>query len=601
MKIKKYLLLIITVMFLNISNVQANVFASAVEITYSGTFPAIISYSLNQNATSTVILIMDSSAEEVVKTISLAAGVEGTLLGFNDVQWDGSTDAGGTVTGGLYSVVIQAVDNDGSRGFEMISYDTGPDSWFWSSGGVAANKRQASPYFGMAYVAERTGGTSGNSGGAETPRGIYLLDSFGRYFGQSFASAYASGNSVIDWTSLAGYEGAPMGMAIGPDDRVYTFVLSSNGKTSRDGGLAVGDALFSTSSVEIVLPFTGDAISDALVVGLGADRVLYTVEQTSEKTGSDNDSPTDGDGFDAAQIMKYALGESTGEFTGTGEVVIPTSTLGYPFRIEMDSEGFLYVVQQAHGALAVSGLSKWDISGAAPVEMWQLGLNDAPDHEDSDANTNDTRAINFNGLAIDEANGILYVTRKNCARPFHNILAYSKEKGELLSSFSAAQSNVDGTIVDLPNGGGSSIRDVNVDAAGNIMIVNSSFEALRIYSPEGANGYSTVSPTLIDVDNGTVGVEEISSEIPNQYSLKQNYPNPFNPTTMINFSIPESGLVTLKVFNILGQEVAELVNDVQAAGSYKVSFDASGLTTGLYVYKIQANNYTAAKKMMLVK
>ncbi|MEN8191642.1 MAG: FlgD immunoglobulin-like domain containing protein [Bacteroidota bacterium] len=603
MKIKKYLLLIITVMFLNINYVQANVFASAVEITYSGTFPAIISYSLNQNATSVVILIMDSSTEAVVKTITIAAGAEGTLLGFNDVQWDGSKDAGGNVTGGVYSVVIQAADNDGSRGYEMISYDTGPDSWYWSPSGVEANKRQASPYFGMTYVAERTGGQSTSPGAAETPRGIYLHDSFGRYFGQSFASAYTSGNSVIDWTALAGYEGAPWGVTVGPDDRVYAFVLSSNGLDPGvvDGGVAVGDALFSTGSVETVLPFTGDAISDALVVGLGADRVLYTVEQTSERTGSDNDSPTDGDGFDAAHIMKYALGESTGEFAGTSEVVIPTSTLGYPFRIEMDSEGFLYVVQQAYSALAVSGLSKWDISGATPVEMWQLGLNDAPDHEDSDANTNDTRAINFNGLAIDEANGIVYVTRKNSARPFHNVLAYDMEKGEFQNSFSAAQSNVDGTIVDLPGGGGGSIRDVNVDAAGNVMIVNSSFEALRIYSPAGANGYSTVSPTLIDVDNGTVGVEEISSEIPNEYSLGQNYPNPFNPTTMINFSIPESGLVTLKVFNILGQEVAELINDVQAAGSYKVSFDASNLTNGLYIYKIQANNYTATKKMLLVK
>ncbi len=603
MKIKKYLLLIITVMFLNINYVQANVFASAVEITYSGTFPALISYSLNQDATSIVILIMDSSTEAVVKTINIASGADGTLLGFNDIQWDGSTDAGGTVTGGVYSVVIQAADSDGSRGYEMISYDTGPDSWYWSPSGVEANKRQASPYFGMAYVAERTGGTSGNPGGAETPRGIYLHDSFGRYFGQSFASAYASGNSVIDWTALAGYEGSPWGVTVGPDDRVYAFVLSSNGLDPGlvDGGVAVGDAMFSTGSVETVLPFTGDAISDALVIGLGADRVLYTVEQTSERTGSDNDSPTDGDGFDSAHVMKYALGESTGEFTGTGEVVIPTSILGYPFRIEMDSEGFLYVVQQAHSALAVSGLSKWDISGATPVEIWSLGLNDAPDHEDSDANTNDTRAINFNGLAIDEANGVLYVIRKNCARPFHNVLAYNMEKGEFLNSFSAAQSNVDGTIVDLPGGGGGSIRDVNVDAAGNVMIVNSSFEALRIYSPEGANGYSTVSSTLIDVDNGTVGVEEISSKLPTEYSLEQNYPNPFNPTTKIRFSIPNNEVVKMTIYNSLGEEISTLINETLAAGSYEVNFDASELSSGMYFYKINAGNYSYTKKMMLLK
>ncbi len=96
-------------------------------------------------------------------------------------------------------------------------------------------------------------------------------------------------------------------------------------------------------------------------------------------------------------------------------------------------------------------------------------------------------------------------------------------------------------------------------------------------------------------------VDQVGSEIPTVYELGQNYPNPFNPSTVINFSIPESGLVTLKVFNILGQEVVELVNAVKSAGSYEVSFDATGLTSGMYVYRIQAGSYTATKKMLLLK
>ena len=96
-------------------------------------------------------------------------------------------------------------------------------------------------------------------------------------------------------------------------------------------------------------------------------------------------------------------------------------------------------------------------------------------------------------------------------------------------------------------------------------------------------------------------IREIGSEIPNKYDLGQNYPNPFNPTTIINFSIPESGLVTLKVFNVLGQEVVTLVNEVKSAGTYEVDFDASQLTTGMYVYTISSGNYSATKKMMLVK
>ena len=96
-------------------------------------------------------------------------------------------------------------------------------------------------------------------------------------------------------------------------------------------------------------------------------------------------------------------------------------------------------------------------------------------------------------------------------------------------------------------------------------------------------------------------VKEISSEIPQSYSLEQNYPNPFNPTTNIRFSVTEPGLVTLKVYNALGQEVASLLNEIKNAGSYQVDFNAVGLSSGIYFYKIQSNNFTSTKKMILLK
>jgi hypothetical protein len=96
-------------------------------------------------------------------------------------------------------------------------------------------------------------------------------------------------------------------------------------------------------------------------------------------------------------------------------------------------------------------------------------------------------------------------------------------------------------------------------------------------------------------------VREIGTGIPESYSLEQNYPNPFNPSTSIRFSIPESGLVTLKVYNALGQEVASLLNEEKNAGSYEYNFNASDLSSGIYFFKIQSNNYTATKKMILMK
>ncbi|MCB0747896.1 MAG: T9SS type A sorting domain-containing protein [Ignavibacteriae bacterium] len=99
----------------------------------------------------------------------------------------------------------------------------------------------------------------------------------------------------------------------------------------------------------------------------------------------------------------------------------------------------------------------------------------------------------------------------------------------------------------------------------------------------------------------TVGVREISNAIPTKYSLDQNYPNPFNPTTNINYSITNSGFVNLKIFNILGQEVATLVNQEQKAGQYAVDFDGSKLASGIYMYALQSNGVTLTKKMMLLK
>lgn len=103
------------------------------------------------------------------------------------------------------------------------------------------------------------------------------------------------------------------------------------------------------------------------------------------------------------------------------------------------------------------------------------------------------------------------------------------------------------------------------------------------------------------VDLNTIGVSQISNEVPEGFSLSQNYPNPFNPFTNMEFGISKSGFVSLKVYNSLGKEIVTLVNEVKTAGTYKAGFDGSGLPSGVYYYRLEAGSDIITKKMLLIK
>jgi len=139
------------------------------------------------------------------------------------------------------------------------------------------------------------------------------------------------------------------------------------------------------------------------------------------------------------------------------------------------------------------------------------------------------------------------------------------------------------------NGGaaGSSdeVSSLYVDSLSNVYVTGMS-----------ALDYATVKyvQTVTSVDNST-------QNIPSRFILEQNFPNPFNPTTLINWQSPVSSHQTLTVYDVLGNEVATLVDEYKAAGSYNVEFDASGLSSGIYFYKLQAGSYVETKKMILMK
>ena len=107
--------------------------------------------------------------------------------------------------------------------------------------------------------------------------------------------------------------------------------------------------------------------------------------------------------------------------------------------------------------------------------------------------------------------------------------------------------------------------------------------------------------TNVNMNLTMTGVEQTNSNVPKKFSLSQNYPNPFNPSTMISYELPRAGMVTLKVFNILGQEVKVLVNKFESAGKYNVQFNASELESGVYFYQFKEGNHLSTRKMILLK
>lgn len=148
---------------------------------------------------------------------------------------------------------------------------------------------------------------------------------------------------------------------------------------------------------------------------------------------------------------------------------------------------------------------------------------------------------------------------------------------------------LNGSIYVTVNGGSNWTLQADYRSVRDIDMLNSSI------------GYAVgEGGTICFTNNGGVGVTRVSSFV-NNYSLSQNYPNPFNPTTKINFAIPKSGIVQIKVYDLIGREVQILVNEFKATGEYTVDFNGSSLSNGVYFYKLITNDFVDTKKMILVK
>jgi len=132
--------------------------------------------------------------------------------------------------------------------------------------------------------------------------------------------------------------------------------------------------------------------------------------------------------------------------------------------------------------------------------------------------------------------------------------------------------------------------------SGKVAVIGFPFETVY---PEAIR--NQLMNKLLNFFEYTVSVKEEGKETPSNFSLMQNYPNPFNPSTIISWQLAVGSHVSLKVYDVLGNEVATLVNEQKVPGKYQVEFDGSKLASSIYFYKLQTSNFSAIKKMILLR
>lgn len=247
----------------------------------------------------------------------------------------------------------------------------------------------------------------------------------------------------------------------------------------------------------------------------------------------------------------------------------PGNAQDIPEDLEIDANGNVYVTGRTRvsGSYNDFGTVKYNSSG---VQQW-LAVFDNPSYNRDD---------DPHELSVDNS-GNVYVTG------YTNI--GSNGNAVTLKYDNSGNQN---WVIYYSGGNASESFAVEIDPDNNVYIAGNSMNPNEDY--------------LIVKYSQTIGIHQISSEVPNTFSLHQNYPNPFNPETKIKFEITsnfrgQTSDVKLIVYNSLGEEINVLLNNELVPGSYEVTFDGNNLTSGVYFYKLEVNNFAETRRMLLIR
>ncbi len=271
------------------------------------------------------------------------------------------------------------------------------------------------------------------------------------------------------------------------------------------------------------------------------------------------------------------------DFTTSSSGLSATKMNG-PFGVYVDAGGRLWVAEDGNNRALRFDSAATKTNGAAAD-----GVLGQPDLRTNTA-TNPTQngAGNIRGVWGD-ARGRIYLVEETNAR----ILVFNNAAGL------ANGANADNVLgqADFTSAAAPTPPTASSFLYPNSMFIDNASNQIWVADA----GTNRILRFDVPLGGPTTGVRSLPNQLPAGYALLQNYPNPFNPTTMIRFTLPAAGNVTLDVYNVLGQRVAVLLNQHMAAGVFDVPFNASALSSGVYLYRLNVNGYTSVNKMILMR
>jgi len=273
----------------------------------------------------------------------------------------------------------------------------------------------------------------------------------------------------------------------------------------------------------------------------------------------------------------YACGQNGAIYSITASGVSPMTS-----GINGDLDDLSFPINSSYGKVCGGGIIHTYANG-----IWGGGNNSYPSGNYNSIYMTDNQTGWAAGSKIihtsDGQNWSLQTNPDTLGRGMYGVFFLNANEGWIVGGF--------GLILHTTNGG----TDWNIEGDG---LVTAFLRGVHFTS--STNGYVSGNDRTL-LKYGEITSVEKEEKLPTEFLLSQNYPNPFNPSTNISFTIAESGFTSLKVFDVLGNEVANLTNKEKPAGTYEVNFDAAGLTSGIYFYQLRTGSFIQTRKMVLLK